>query len=622
MTLKFKMICAVSVLVTVMLLMVTLFTLNHFERRIKSMIAAQQLSTVTVVAQEIDTTLLSLQELLFASAKVFPLKDLDSKEASRAFLKSRTGLHKHFNLNLFVLSASGELIAESFPIEQRRRHSFATSPIFLKTVATLKPQISDLDSCCQEGNSAHIMISSPVVDSSGRLRAVMVGAIDLRKHNVLSRFSEFKVGDRGFIRLVTGNGIIIMHREMSRILVKTTPDNQRLVKAALNGFSGTDETIGRDGLQLLTSVRKLKCKDWVVMASIPKKEVMEPITTARIYYAWAALAAILIAILIVAFFMNSLTRPISLFTRHLQELPNKIGMDRQIHLHTGDEIEVMAHTFNTMVMELDDLTAQLERRVEERTAQLQNEILQRTAAQEEITWLNNDLLRQKQALEAAYQELESFSYSVSHDLRAPIHHISAFSNILLQDYTAGCAPEAKEMLLRVQKSCTRMNALIDDLLVLSKVSRSDLHLQPVDISTLCQEVVSELRESSPGREVSVEIATGLNAFCDLHLMRIVLQNIIGNAWKYTGKSDTPRIEIGQVTSDDRAEFFVRDNGAGFDMACAGQIFKPFQRLHAANEFEGTGVGLATVHRIITRHGGNIRAESFPGKGSTFWFSLG
>jgi light-regulated signal transduction histidine kinase (bacteriophytochrome) len=224
-------------------------------------------------------------------------------------------------------------------------------------------------------------------------------------------------------------------------------------------------------------------------------------------------------------------------------------------------------------------------------------------------------------LEAAVRELESFSYSVSHDLRAPLRTISAFTQALAEDLRYQLDDKSRDHLRRVLAAAARMNELIDALLELSRMSRAALGRHKVDITALGYAVVDELRRRDVSRRLSATIAPDMVAQADGRLVRIMLDNLVGNAWKFTGKSENPHVELGVENHDGETVFFVRDNGAGFDMAYAERLFTPFQRLHSEREYAGTGIGLATVRRIVERHGGRIWADSKPGAGSTFYFTL-
>ncbi len=229
--------------------------------------------------------------------------------------------------------------------------------------------------------------------------------------------------------------------------------------------------------------------------------------------------------------------------------------------------------------------------------------------------------RERTALAYANRELESFAYSVSHDLRAPLRAINGFGQALEEDYAALLDAEGRDYLRRIRAASQRMGQLIDDLLKLSRVSRHQLQFEEVDLSTMAREILAELRQGTPGRRVDVHIERGLTARGDAKLLRIVLENLLDNAWKYTRRKPEARIEFGAVAQDGETVFFVRDNGTGFDMRYVDKLFVAFQRLHHLHEYEGTGIGLATVARIINRHSGRVWAEGESGKGAVFYFSL-
>jgi PAS domain S-box-containing protein len=243
--------------------------------------------------------------------------------------------------------------------------------------------------------------------------------------------------------------------------------------------------------------------------------------------------------------------------------------------------------------ELREAKADLERRVAERTAQF----------------------------EIANQELESFSYSVSHDLRAPLRALDGFSRILLDDYAEAIDEEGRLYLHRICDATDKMAHLVDDLLKLARINRAELRFQQVDITAIAKDVIRKLKEQEPGRAVALSVTAGLWAKGDAALIYSVMDNLLGNAWKYTSKQPSANIEVGRCANREQDAFYVRDDGAGFDMTFAGRLFGAFQRLHRESEYPGTGIGLATVHRIVRRHGGDIWAEAEVGKGATFYFTL-
>jgi len=233
-----------------------------------------------------------------------------------------------------------------------------------------------------------------------------------------------------------------------------------------------------------------------------------------------------------------------------------------------------------------------------------------------------DRVKTETALKVANRELEAFSYSVAHDLRAPLRGMNGFAQILLEDYGDKLDAEGHVVLQQIMSNASRMAALIDALLSLSRVSRADLRVDRVDLATLARSAVSQLAASEPERKVDVVVPEHLWAELDPNLARVLIDNLVGNAWKFTCKTPDAQLEVGRNEADGVRSFFVRDNGTGFDMNFADKLFAPFQRLHRTSEFPGTGIGLATVQRVVHRHGGRIWAEGSLGRGATFYFTLG
>ncbi len=260
-----------------------------------------------------------------------------------------------------------------------------------------------------------------------------------------------------------------------------------------------------------------------------------------------------------------------------------------LNVASDDEIGEMSRNFDAMTRSLRDSFAQIE--------------------------------RSNQELAALNQEIESFSYSVSHDLRGPLRSMDGFSLALLEDYGDKLDAEAKDSLSRIRAASQRMGRLIDELLGLSRVTRAELTLRPVSLSAVATEIIEALAQQHPHRSVQWQIDEGLTIQADKPLIQIAMQNLLENAWKFTGKTDAPLIRVGMLDRNGQKDYFVADNGVGFDMAYADRLFGAFQRLHHETDFPGTGIGLAIVQRIFRRHEGSIRVEAQPGLGATFYFRL-
>lgn len=249
------------------------------------------------------------------------------------------------------------------------------------------------------------------------------------------------------------------------------------------------------------------------------------------------------------------------------------------------------------------------------------DITDRKDAEVQARALNAALQKRSSELATLNRELEAFSYSVSHDLRAPLRSIDGFSQVLLEDYGDKLDAEGQDSLQRVRAAAVRMSALIDALLALSRVTRSEVRTERVDLTTMAKAITAELRGSEPDRQVDVDIQSDVVADGDPRLLRAALDNLLGNAWKFSKRNAAARIEFGCFYQGHEKVYFVRDNGAGFDMTYATKLFGAFQRLHDERQFTGTGVGLATVQRVIHRHGGRTWAEGAVDQGATFYFTL-
>lgn len=313
-----------------------------------------------------------------------------------------------------------------------------------------------------------------------------------------------------------------------------------------------------------------------------------------------------IFLIVIRFLANRLTKPIYALSEAMTRAERG---ETNVYAKLGGpkDISDMAQAFNQMIGVIQDreaqlkkLNSELEERVQARTAELES-------ANHELSISN--------------QELEAFSYSVSHDLRAPLRAISGFSEIITENNLHHLDDQGKKLFSRIQAAAQRMGDLIDGLLHMARTGRGSMERTTVDMSAIAREILNDLMEAEPARNVEIYINPNLTAYADGSLVRIVLNNLLGNAWKFTSLSENPTIIFDSLTLNNEHVFFVRDNGAGFDMNHVESLFQPFRRLANANNYQGTGIGLATVYRIIRRHGGKIWPEAYLGKGATFYFTL-
>jgi signal transduction histidine kinase len=307
------------------------------------------------------------------------------------------------------------------------------------------------------------------------------------------------------------------------------------------------------------------------------------------------LLSLFAAIAVSSAFRRSVAQPII----QLADTAQKISRDKNYSTRftpaaRNDEVAVLIDSFNDMLEELHKAHAELEQRVLERTRQLTS----------------------------ANRELEAFSYSVSHDLRGPLEALTGFIYVFSKQYGPRLDAQGRDLIEHIRSSGKRMNELINDLLNLSRMSTQPIHKEKVDLSEMARSIVAELQRTAPERNVEFVASPKEEAEGDPHLLRVVMENLLRNAWKYTSRHARASIEFGRTKTDGRTAYFVRDDGSGFDPRSAERLFEPFQRLHTAAEFPGDGVGLATVKRIIQRHGGEVWAQGEVEKGATFYFTLG
>jgi signal transduction histidine kinase len=351
-------------------------------------------------------------------------------------------------------------------------------------------------------------------------------------------------------------------------------------------------TYMRNGNRMIASVREITSTSWVVLVEFPRKALEDPANQFLLWMIGAGLVLLVISILLAWTMSRNITSPLKQLTSAASSIASG-NLSTKVNVDRHDELGKLARAFNAMSVQIQNAHQDLENKVKDRTAQL----------------------------EAVNKELEAFSYSVSHDLRAPLRAVSGYAQILQEDYGKKLDPEANRIMTAITNNAHMMGQLIDDLIAFSRISRKEVSHQPIDMKLLAETCVQELQENNGKKKYEVQIDPMPECLGDQSMIKQVWLNLISNAVKYSSHETAPRIEIGYKDDERGHVYFIKDNGVGFDMQYAHKLFGVFQRLHSPEAFEGTGVGLALAKRIINKHSGDIWAESAPGKGATFFISL-
>jgi len=454
----------------------------------------------------------------------------------------------------------------------------------------------------------NIGVEKALVDEDGEFYGV-AGA-DITLNDLTEYMSGFEVGYQGQMLLTDGNGTILAFAD-SELLFQNV--EALLGDTAADFMSENQATManGSTYLYLYTS----PSLGWKLAVMVPASAVNHEIQ-GTVFIALFGLFLALALLVVLAFIgLNmSVIRPLRRLDKVALDITRNGDLSQKTGISSRDEIGTLADSFDHMT----DALREKETALKADEAELRRH---RDHLQEMVQARTEELKSKAAELEAANKELEAFSYSVSHDLRAPLRTIDGFSQALVEEYKDKIDVQGKDYLQRIRTAAQRMAQLIDDMLKLSRVTRAEMKIGEVNLTQVAWSIVNELRKSDPGRSIEIKIADGLEDSADPNLMRIALENLLGNAWKFTGKRSEAKIEFSSMKKNGETVYFIRDNGAGFDMAYVDKLFAPFQRLHSMEEFPGTGIGLATVQRIMSRHGGKVWAEGQVNKGATVYFTL-
>jgi len=510
--------------------------------------------------------------------------------------------------NILLADVAGNIWASAIPLAKNTKISVADRSYFKKAKTTLRFATGEYTVSRMNGKPA-FHVANPLV-IKGNFAGVVILSLDL--DSMSSILGSLQLPASANYVIVDQNGIIVSRgRELGENVGKPIKTDDFILMG-----KGPDkksyEFTRKDGERRVVSYRKMRLEGeqapYIYVRGGMSLQEAVGAANRRLLLNLLTLLPFVIFAFLLAIVIGK--RSIADRVRKLQDAAHKIADgDLEVRiapLVNGGEFGDLALSFDHMAAKLAENLAEIK------------------LAQDQIIRLNTDLEKKvanrTAQLEALLKEHEAFNYTVSHDLRAPLRHINGFSAILAEELGSDASPECLGYLQRIRNATSKMGDLIDDLLEFSRISREEMKMERVDLSRLGSEVVNTLKEADPGRTVEAIIASDLVARGDRTLLRIVFQNLFGNAWKYTGKKAVARIELGRVTIDGEETFFIKDNGTGFDMAYKDKLFAAFQRLHGS-EYEGTGIGLATVERIILRHDGRIWAESEPNKGATFYFRL-
>ena len=467
-----------------------------------------------------------------------------------------------------------------------------------------------------------VIMAVPVTNVFGDVQGILAAEVNLKF--MWDLVDHIKIGRNGYAYVVDKGGYLIAFQDISRVLkrenLRFVPEVREFTNCDVSGhISRAEISKGILGGSVLTTHVHLGMPKWAVVVELPIMEAYETVIRTFVFSILIMICSVILAIISGIVLAKRMAKPIV----ELSDATRKVGkgkLDTQIAIQSKNEIGQLASSFNRMIKDLKKVTVSRDA--------LMKEVKQRKRAEEALHRAYDELKKSEEReleraaqLEASNRELEAFSYSVSHDLRAPLRGIDGFSQALLEDYANQLDTQGKDYLQRVRAASQRLELIIDDMLILSRVTRSEMRRELVNLSTMAQEVATEFQTNHSERAVSFVIVPGLVVKADPNLMRLALENLLDNAWKFTSKHSTARIEVGVTANEGDKAFYIRDDGAGFDMAYAGKLFGAFQRLHPTTEFGGTGIGLATVQRIIHRHGGRVWAEGAVEQGATFYFTL-
>lgn len=572
----------------------TYVALRYFEEAYRKSVIHDLTLMSNTLADNIDSRLVLAESALGAAKAAFPPSASADPALAQKFIDERVTLRHLFPDAVLVISPEGRLVAANGSGRIRAEQDFSHRDFFVAAVSRNTTSLFTLTE--QPEDDAKVVVALPVVGPHGEISAVMAGITKLTFSTLsIEGLLREKIGPGAHVYIASRDGRYLLHHGGIHRGEKIPTEQMALFERTLTEAEATGEAVDCCGERILASFHKLNKINSILMISSPLSLVYAPLDKAKEYF----LAAIFFGTVLFLFITWGMTarivRPLHDMTRHVRALPELPRDVRLLKMERGDEIGVLAKAFDQLMISLEDREAEL--------LKLSQKHRQRAVE-----------------LGAMNRELEAFSSSLSHDLKTPLASICLAAEAFREGLAEGDHTNSAFYLSTILAESERMNDLVDGMLLLSRASQAEMRRETVNLSDVAREILLRLTLADPGRKVEWTVAADVTVTGDARLLAAAMDNLIGNAWKYTAAKAVAWIEFGVLQSDERV-FFVRDNGAGFDLAKAGRLFEPFQRLHAEAQFKGFGIGLATVQRIIQRHGGRIWADAAPDQGATFYFTL-